>query len=454
MRACLFADSSMQGLSGTENYQLTFWNAMVEAADKEGIDTLLIDIADNGGGNIDYAYRNLFLLFQDAEPDDVVHQFRMRMTPPFTALWEAWDRSQEIWDALLDVEGNEQAVAALLRFMDDTITRGELVEVVDQFQAVDGLATAFVRSSGYRPNNPLFFYAEYLTLVRVRKYAETLARGGQDVTEEDIRNILSTLNSTLLPPKFCQNNLDSCEAVAREGLAFTETVNAGGVRELMTVPLYMGQFTSVENLQRSKPDVVNIADNAAASPFDRIILLSNSAGVGSAANMLESGMRYLSYIGQSRGLDGATWPSVTGVSMGCFDAADCEMTQFQGSIDDGATAVSRLYQAALPLDALRDLLHILPPEILEPLGLTADDVDEYSDLVDAFGDLLPPPSMSGLPSYASTAIYPLGNTDTIPQEFYNRPADVWLPIWPTPGGLSLGNPVDLQMVYDATLAAT
>jgi hypothetical protein len=62
--------------------------------------------------------------------------------------------------------------------------------------------------------------------------------------------------------------------------------------------------------------------------------------------------------------------------------------------------------------------------------------------------------MSGLPSYASAAIYPLGDTDTIPQELYIRPADVWLPIWPTPRGLTLETPVDLKMVYDATLSAT
>lgn len=272
------------------------------------------------------------------------------------------------------------------------------------------------------------------------------------MTSKDIIDIMSTLASTVSPPRFCQYNSGYCDF--NEGLLFTETINAGGVSELWTVPLYMGQFTSVENMQQAKPDVVNIADNAAASPFDRIIILSNSAGVGSAANMLESGLRHLSDVGESKGLSGTSWPAVTGVSMGCFDAANCEMTQFQGTIDDGATAVSRLYQAALPLDALRDLLHLIPAQLLQTFGLTPADVDEYGALVDAFGDLLPPPSMSGLPYYANAAIYPLGNTDTVPQEFYNRPGDVWLPIWPTPGGLSLNNPVDLQMVYDATLAAT
>jgi hypothetical protein len=453
-RACVLVRSvsSIQPLNGNDNYQLTFWNAMVEVADKEGIDTLLIDISDNGGGNIDYAYRNLFLLFQDADPEDVVHQFRVRLTPAFMALWEAWSRSQEIWDALLDVERNETAVAALVSFLEADAKWEDVLEVVNHVESLDLAATAFFRSSYLNPNSAVYFYAEYLMLVQVRKFADVLAMGDRGLTEEEIQKVLSALSSTLLPPKFWQNNLDSCDA--KGFLNFTETLNAGGVRELWTVPLYMGQFANVTNLERDKPDVVNIADSAAPSPFDRIILLSNSAGVGSATNMLESGMRYLGYIGESRGLTGASWPSVTGVSMGCFDAANCEMTQFQGSIDDGATAVSRLYQAALPLDALWDLLQIVPAEILEPLGVTADDVDEYGDLVRAFEDLLPPPSMSGLPSYASAAIYPLGDTDTIPQELYIRPADVWLPIWPTPRGLTLETPVDLKMVYDATLSAT
>lgn len=80
--------------------------------------------------------------------------------------------------------------------------------------------------------------------------------------------------------------------------------------------------------------------------------------------------------------------------MGCFGPSECEMSQFQGIIDDGASMASRLYSAVMPLDGLRDLLYLIPPEYLERFGLSEDDVVEFDALVDAYADLLPEPSMT------------------------------------------------------------
>jgi hypothetical protein len=39
----------------------------------------------------------------------------------------------------------------------------------------------------------------------------------------------------------------------------------------------------------------------------------------------------------------------------------------------------------------------------------------------------------------------------VPQEFYVRPAEVWLPLWPERGAMSVNNTDYLREVYDAAL---
>ena len=422
---------SFGNIAGVENHQLTFWNAMTAAANEQGVSKLLIDISGNGGGNIDYAFRNLFLLFQDADPEDVVHKFRVRITPVLQALWKAWDREQEIWDALLN--GDEDDLRDLIDFLDDKVAQGDLIDAFDHYTALSAFSKELSTASEMSLNNRLYFYAEFLALSRVSQLVEQLASSGVDVTDEQVEALLRNLQKALNPPQFCAFNPGACHEMDS---LFTETLNAGGVTGTWTVPLYMGQFTTIPNMDITKLDVVDIAVNATASPFDEIILVSvgidalsltpatrsptrspthshahschalrarslarssvlqDSSGVGSAANMFESGLRSLGYLGKSQGLSGPLWPAVTGVSMGCFGPSECEMSQFQGIIDDGASVASRLYSAVMPLDGLRDLLHLIPPEYLERFGLSEDDVVEFDALVDAYADLLPEPSMT------------------------------------------------------------
>ena len=59
--------------------------------------------------------------------------------------------------------------------------------------------------------------------------------------------------------------------------------------------------------------------------------------------------------------------------------------------------------------------------------------------------------LQAVSTFANAAIYPLGDTNTVPQEFYVRPAEVWLPLWPERGAMSVNNTDYLREVYDAAL---
>jgi hypothetical protein len=138
--------------------------------------------------------------------------------------------------------------------------------------------------------------------------------------------------------------------------------------------------------------------------------------------------------------------------MGCYGASDeCEMSQFQGSIDDGKGLLARMNDALIPLFALSKILDILAPDLLEEAGITDADVKEYSDRVSRYASLIPkPPALGqGFPRFATSAILPPEiDGVTVPQEFFVRPADEYLPIWPEPQGMSLQKQTNLAQVYD------
>ena len=424
---------TFQSPSPGSDEQVNFWNDMVDDAVRNNITHLLVDISDNAGGLIDNAWRNLFLMYQGAEVEDVVQKFVVRLSDAMVAQWAAWDQSQDIWNASLSNDsGLSKKIAMALENDLDTFNTA----VVDLL-----LLNKFSESLGSQRSNGFWFFvsaeAEYNLQSSVLKFLKN-----EGSTSENILKLLDAVKDLTSPPAFCQfNEIDCYEEMDR----WTMEVNQGGTIVNTTIPLFAGQFIDEEHLELNRPSMVNIS-GARASPFESYTLLSNSQVVGSAANMFHSGIRDFANANAN-----GTYPKTTTVSMGCYGASDeCEMSQFQVSIDDGKGLLARMNDDFIPLFALSQILDILPSDLLEEAGITDADVKEYSDRVSRYASLLPkPPALGeGFPRFASSAILPPEiDGVTVPQEFFVRPADAYLPIWPEPQGMSLQKQTNLAQVY-------
>ena len=410
------------------NKQIEFWNDMVEEANRNNITKLLIDISDNDGGNVDAAWKDLLLLYQGADINDVIQKFNVRISDPMMALWLAWDRSQDIWSDLLD-GGNP---AGSLSEQDS-----RLFDAVDESLLLD----KFAASVGKTRYNAFWFNLDAQTRERLRDTVRTMLK--TDFLQDDVLKLMTNFKNLTTPPKFCEYNPVDC---FEEQKLWVMKQDQGGTIVNTTIPLLAGQFIDSDDLVLAKPGLVNTSQ-AAPSPFKSYYLLSNSQVVGSSANLFESGLRHLSFL-----YGNGTYPNVTTFSMGCFGVAEeCEMSQFQGSIDDGGSLLRRMYSNLIPLKALSSILDILPESVLSDAGITAADVQEYDALVRNYAALLPsPPAIGDLPRFSTAAVFsPEIESPSIPQEFFERPADIHLPIWPAPNGMSMSKQTNLAQAYQS-----
>ena len=127
------------------------------------------------------------------------------------------------------------------------------------------------------------------------------------------------------------------------------------------------------------------------------------------------------------------------------------MTSYQGQTLKGNQFSGSLYAIYGVLSALQELLDLIPESLVSELeGISQEDIDNYTQAVEAFLSQLPKPSAisSELPQFNSVPIYSMDITrETIPQEYFNRPPDEYLPIWPAPQSVSFENQESLPLIY-------
>jgi len=176
-------------------------------------------------------------------------------------------------------------------------------------------------------------------------------------------------------------------------------------------------------------------------------VISNSQLVGSAANIFESALRHISKKYNE------SMPKTTAVSLGCLgEASQCDMTSFQGQVVKGNKFTGSLYAMYGVLSTLQQLLNLLPDSVVTELqGISKQGIRDYYQAVEKYLKQVPkPPSISSeLPQFNSAPIYSLDiPRQTIPQEFFNRPPDGYLPIWPAPGSVTFDNQQSLPLIYE------
>jgi len=420
--------------------QVEFWNNMVNEANKKNITELIIDISDNSGGYSDNAWRNLALLYQGVNPGDIVHNFTVRVTDEMVSMNAAWNASQDIWNSLLSSDAIASKVVAELKSL-------SLDEIKESFKPLKALSK-FDKSVTTK-NSPLWFKTDSALRESVINIIEFIEKNGlTKVPDSKVKAFLYGLSDVIIPPKFCEKN-PSINCTALDPVWTTE-LNQGGTLVNATVPLVAGSYFKIDEYVSDNFGVFNLT-GVLPSPFKSYYLLSNSKVVGSSANMFESGMRYLSRVYEK------TYPKTLTFSMGCFgDGYECEMTQFQGLIDQSEGLISRMYDAALPLKSLVEILDLLPRDLLSSANISEAQLERFQESVSSLYELLPtPPALGdGFPRIASFALLPAGDTKlTIPQEYFSRPADIHLSIWTKPHGMRQNpdNLATMENVYKQVL---
>lgn len=410
--------------------QIEFWNAMVEEAEEQGISKLLIDISDNGGGFILNAYRDLAMLYPNASPDTYIHEFNVRITPSMIALDDAYEYFKDLMDALLQ----DNATISALNDVDDA----KINDALEVVEAISGLSVKSFNQADSLLSIDAWYTSSIDDVANIVDDLDILQSGVASFDEQNILEFLQSLENSIIPPIFCTENPGECEK------GWVTTQNQGGTRVLVSKPERAGETT--DEFLDSFVDISifnGSGDSVKKSPFESIVLLSNAAIVGSAANMFESGLRHVSRFSGD--------VPVTTVSMGCFgNASECDMTSFQGIVQQGDGQLANSYLIYLSLALLENILDLLPRDTLGQLGITEANVSTYKNLTQQYKDsLVPPPSLTqSLPQYNAYPIYSLdlGNT-SIPQEYFARPADAYLAIWTPPGGMSLDSGNSLPEVY-------
>lgn len=403
------------------------------------------DISDNGGGFVTLPYTNLVLLYPDATFEDIAHKFTLRINDPLLKLDVAYDYYVDILDALL---AGPEVINATLTEADPRELIDILDELLNHYSSIQSLSLTLSGSSNTWGG---WYAANVSSLSSIKQLLDGVSL--QDVDESFIIEILENFRFLIQPP------IEECPMLAEDQISLNqnsscfEVQNQGGTDVLSTKPQ---RHINPTTFSQDDLDFINERRNAPSenirrSPFNEYILLSNSALVGSSSNIFESGMRHLSRV-YGNGTGG---PTTTTVSMGCFgEKDDCDMTSFQGAVDAGNSELSMYYSFFGAMDTLAGFLESMPADALEELGITEKNVSQYVTAVEAFKDSLPaPPTITDtLPQFNHLAIYSQEIPEpSIPQEFFKRPADKYLPIWPAPGSMKLDDQSALADVYSQVL---
>eukprot|EP00889_Picochlorum_renovo_P006632 jgi/Picre1/33662/NNA_001142.t1 len=276
-------------------------------------------------------------------------------------------------------------------------------------------------------------YTSMSDLLTIAQDVLDLEEDWADASESDLLDLMSTfldrLGTAINRPSYCASINETCKTI---------TNKQGGV-EVLSSDYFKSTSMAEETLKQ-------VRSASKGNPFKSFVLLSNAQLVGSAANIFESALRHIS----SKYSD--TIPKTTGVSIGCLgDASQCDMTSFQGQIANGPKFVGSLYAMYGILSALQQTVNLFPDSVVSELeGISKEDIGEYGQATERYLAKLPKPPMisSTIPQYNTLPIYSLElPKETIPQEFFNRPPEGYLPIWPAPQSTSLEEQSSLPEIY-------
>ena len=425
---------------------INFWNAMVMEAEKQEITKLIIDISNNGGGSIANAYAAVGLLYPDAPYDDVVHWYTTRISDVMVTLGDTFVNFEAITEAMgskkntdtiksylrgVGINTFKEGVRSILEVLTNAAYLAASTGSCKDFSA-QGLATCLTNGG----NNENWINVNYTSMSDLLTTAQEVLDEDEDSADDgnsDLIALMSTfldrLGTAINRPTYCANIKETCKTIKTK---------QGGVEVLSS--------DYFKNIAMSEDVLKQVRSASKGNPFKSYVLLSNAQLVGSAANIFESALRHISRKYSD------TMPKTTGVSIGCLgDASQCDMTSFQGQVAEGPKFAGSLYAMYGVLSALQQTINLLPDSVVSKLqGISKQDIREYNQATERYLAKLPkPPTISStIPQYNSLPIYSLDlPKETIPQEFYNRPPEGYLPIWPAPQSTTFADQSSLPEIY-------
>ncbi|KAI8111975.1 hypothetical protein M9435_004470 [Picochlorum sp. BPE23] len=425
---------------------VNFWNVMVMEAENQGITKLIIDISNNGGGRIANAYTAVGLLYPDAPYNDVVHWYTTRISDVMLTLADTFVNFEAITETMaskknvdiiesylkdVDVGDFKEGVRSILEVLRNAAYLAASTGSCKDFSA-SSLAGC-LNNGGNDRNWVNVNYTSMSDLLTITQDVLDSDEDSADASKSDLIDLLSTfldrLRTAINRPSYCASINEMCK---------TRTNKQGGV-EVLSSDYFKSPAMDEDTLKLVRSD-------SKGNPFKSYVLLSNAQLVGSAANIFESALRHISRKYSD------TMPKTKGVSIGCLgDASQCDMTSFQGQIASGPRFVGSLYAMYGILSALQQTVDLFPDSVVSELqGISKQDIREYRQATERYLAKLPkPPTISStIPQYNSLPIYSLElSKETIPQEFFNRPPEGYLPIWPAPQSTSFEKQSSLPEIY-------
>jgi hypothetical protein len=391
------------------------WRDAVKFAKANNATKLLIDMIQNGGGDVQGQYFMRLALYPEMEYDDWKDEYTQRISGRMSRILKFIESSQAV-SALFKEYGDEVDEAFRA---DPEALRQIAVSVVSSYSALNDLIQSelggMVRIG---PGDPIDTEEISSKVVLLKNYTDSAQ--GVAVDQEEALDALEYLLN--VPGKVYSAQL-------AKG---TQTVFQGGA-EVNT--------TGVFNLLCTEKDFLETKGQVIPElPFTSYVLLNNGVS-GSSASTFEQGVRAYAkkYAGQVTPLNA--------VSFGCLgDAETCPLTQYSGgSLGGGNAQLSAVYLAGPGLFGMNQAARFLNSSGALGDGASGSIVEKFvNDFDTEFLQQTPsPPSLAEKgPSYAYITLLPHAapmSENVIPMEFLNQPADGYISMWPKPTTYTVGS---------------
>lgn len=407
---------------------VNFWNAMAARAKDNNIDKLIIDMSNNGGGYVRNVLVSLKLLYPDARTEDVLPPSNTRVTDVMYKIDNAASAALDInnkvhWNYVTGILFNEISGEERIRIISSMCTPMLNFDELTQGTGVQNAGNWDWYSLGSAGNSII----------------DLCQKDGITWNEADTNKFFEVVFASIVPPKCISpdERIDNCTVEVVESVQSGKSVSV----------------TKSSRYNASEIQILGLIDEYLArgevikSPFKSYVLFSNSALVGSGAHMFQTTLMYLSQ----------KYPelqSLTTVSMGCMgNRLQCAMSSFAGQIVEGSPWISEIYGLFALTETVKAILET--ESLLQGSNITSSDVQSYlQSCVKLRASLPAPPALSSeLPQFASRPFFYDGipPNSTIPIEYFNIPADTYIPFWPAPKTTTFNNQASLGNIYDKLL---
>ncbi|WPT15293.1 hypothetical protein PSENEW3_00003234 [Picochlorum sp. SENEW3] len=404
-----------------------FWNAMAAGAQNKKIDKLIIDISNNAGGYLDNVVVCLKLLYPDARTEDVLPISNTRITDVMYNMdriaTAALDINQKVsWsnvtNALFNIFSERERIQALSSMCTPLLNFKALTQGTD----VENLGNLDWYSLGSTMNSSSNLCEKDMTMW----------------SEADAIEFFEATFASFVPPCSSPNiSSDNCK------VEVIKSIQSGiPVPVTKGYPYDISEFDFLGDMDEylSRGEILK-------SPFKSYVLFSNSANVGSGAHLFLITLLSLSHKYKSL-------QNLTTVSMGCMgNQLECAMASFAGQVVRGSPWIREIYGLFAVSGSVKTIIEI--DSMLKHSRVTSEDLDAYTRAYRKLQDSLPmPPALSSdLPQFASRPFFYNGipPNSTLPVEYFNIPANKYIPFWPPPRTTTFENQASLGYIYDKLL---